>query len=60
MSYNISPSHTYFIQYGNLISILLAANGTISFFLMAEYYSIMGFLDGSVVKNLPANEEAWV
>ena len=61
MSHSISPSLSdYFIQRDNLMSIHVAANGIISFFLMAEYYSIMGFLEGSVVKNLPANEEAWV
>ena len=60
VSYDIFFLHlTYFTSY-DAKSIHITANGTISFFLMAEYYSIMGFLDGSVVKNLSANEEAWV
>ena len=33
----------------------VAADDIISFFFMAESYSIAGFLGGSVVKNLPVN-----
>ena len=33
----------------------VAANGNIAFFFMADWYSIVGFPGGTVVKNLPAN-----
>ena len=33
----------------------VAANGNIPFFFMADWYSIVGFPGGTVVKNLPAN-----
>ena len=35
----------------------VAANGITSFFSMAEWYSMLGFPGGSVVKNLPAVQE---
>ena len=41
MSYYISASGTYFIQYDTLQVHPCAAKGLISFFLMAEYYFIV-------------------